>query len=183
MVIIMKKSLSSVVILGSLILNSPVLAQSIVPASDGTGTIVNQNGVLFNIEGGTLSGDGTNLFQSFSQFNLTSDQIANFISNPNINNILTRIIGGNPSSIDGLIQLTGGNSNLFIMNPAGLIFGSNFSLNVPADFTATTATGIGFNHNWFNAFGDNNYANLNGDPSSFAFNLANNGIIMLEIWK
>ncbi len=178
MVIIMKKSLSSVVILGSLILNSPVLAQSIVPASDGTGTIVNQNGVLFNIEGGTLSGDGTNLFQSFSQFNLTSDQIANFISNPNINNILTRIIGGNPSSIDGLIQLTGGNSNLFIMNPAGLIFGSNFSLNVPADFTATTATGIGFNHNWFNAFGDNNYNNLNSDPSSFAFNLVNNGVII-----
>jgi large exoprotein involved in heme utilization and adhesion len=39
------------------------------------------------------------------------------------------------------------------MNPAGIIFGANSSLNVPASFTATTATGIGFGSNWFNASG------------------------------
>lgn len=173
-----KLLLSNILVLSTVVVPISVIAQTIIPASDGTGTIVNQNGVIFNIEGGRLSQDGTNLFHSLSQFNLTSEQIANFISNPNINNILTRITGGNPSSIDGLIQVLGGNSNLFIMNPAGLIFGNNFSLNVPGDFTATTATGIGFNNNWFNAFGNNNYANLNGNPSSFAFNLGNNGIII-----
>jgi large exoprotein involved in heme utilization and adhesion len=51
------------------------------------------------------------------------------------------------------------------MNPAGIVFGRNASLNVPADFTATTATGIGFgNNNWFNATGNNDYQNLIGTP-------------------
>jgi len=55
------------------------------------------------------------------------------------------------------------------MNPAGIIFGVGASLNVPADFTATTATSIGFGSNWFNASGANNYENLVGTPSAFAF--------------
>jgi large exoprotein involved in heme utilization and adhesion len=51
------------------------------------------------------------------------------------------------------------------MNPAGIIFGSSASLNVPAAFTATTATGIGFGGNhWFNAVGDNDYRNFIGNP-------------------
>ncbi|NEO04820.1 MAG: CHAT domain-containing protein [Moorea sp. SIO3I8] len=60
------------------------------------------------------------------------------------------------------------------MNPAGIIFGAGARINVPASFTATTATGIGFEDgNWFDAFGDkNNYQNLIGDPTSFAFDLA-----------
>jgi large exoprotein involved in heme utilization and adhesion len=67
------------------------------------------------------------------------------------------VVGGNPSLINGLIQVTGGTPNLYLMNPAGIVFGENAQLNVPADFIATTATGIGFGDNlWFNAFGDNN---------------------------
>ncbi|MEO1340545.1 MAG: filamentous hemagglutinin N-terminal domain-containing protein [Cyanobacteria bacterium J06635_13] len=51
-----------------------------------------------------------------------------------------------------------GDSNLLLMNQAGIIFGESAQLNVPADFTATTATGIGFGNNlWFNAVGENNY--------------------------
>jgi large exoprotein involved in heme utilization and adhesion len=65
------------------------------------------------------------------------------------------------------------------MNPAGIVFGSNAQLNVPASFTATTATGIGFGESdWFNAFGENTYQNLIGTPSSFAFNLAQPGSII-----
>jgi filamentous hemagglutinin family protein len=175
------------IILGLITNNTQVLAQNITTVNDGTNTIVNIDGNTFNITGGSLSGDGTNLFHSLEQFGLTSEQIANFLSNPNINNILTRIVGGSPSFIDGLIQVTGGNSNLFLMNPAGMVFGSNASLNLLGDFTATTATGIGFNNNWFNAIGDNNYANLIGNPSSFAFDLTENGTIInlgnLEVAK
>jgi filamentous hemagglutinin family protein len=156
-----------------------VHSQSIIPANDGTGTIVNINGNTFNIQGGTFSGDGTNLFHSLQEFGLSKEQIANFIANPNLLNILTRVTGGNPSIVDGLIQVTGGNSNLFIMNPAGLVFGKNASLNLSGSFTATTATGIGFgNNSWFNAFGVNNYQNLNGIPYQFAFDLANPGSII-----
>jgi large exoprotein involved in heme utilization and adhesion len=71
------------------------------------------------------------------------------------------------------------------MNPAGFVFGSGASLNVPASFTATTATGIGFGgDNWFNAFGNNNYQNLIGTPSTFAFDKAQPGVLsMLPIWQ
>lgn len=154
-------------------------AQPISPAADSTGTIVTPNGDRFDITGGTLSGDGTNLFHSFQQFGLDANQIANFLSNPQIQNILGRITGGDPSVINGLIQVTGGNSNLYLMNPAGIIFGSGATLNVPADFIATTATGIGFsNGTWFNASGDNNYATLIGTPTQFAFDLLQPGSIV-----
>ncbi|HEY9834975.1 MAG TPA: CHAT domain-containing protein [Stenomitos sp.] len=152
------------------ITQKPLSAQPIAPAADGTGTLVTPNGNQFNISGGSRSRDGANLFHSFQQFGLNDGQSANFLSNPSIHNILGRVVGGNPSIINGLIQVTGGNSNLFLMNPAGIVFGRNASLNVPADFTATTATGISFGeNNWFNAFGKNDYQNLIGSPSQFAF--------------
>jgi filamentous hemagglutinin family protein len=161
----------------------PLSAQPITSAADGTsdrtGTVVTQYGNHFDIHGGSLSRDGANLFHSFQQFGLSSGQIANFLSNPSIRNILGRVTGGDPSIINGLIQVTGGNSNLFLMNPAGMIFGPNASLNVPAAFTATTATGIGFGGNhWFNAFGDNDYQNLIGSPSQFAFDSSQPGAIV-----
>ncbi len=156
----------------------PAPAQQIIPNNDGTMTIVTQEGKRFDIDGGTLSGDGKNLFHSFQEFGLDANQIANFLSNPSIRNILSRINGGNPSIINGLIQVTGGNSNLFLMNPAGIVFGGNASLNVPADFTATTATGIGFDGGWFNAFGANDYINFVGNPNAFQFEGSQAGTII-----
>ncbi len=103
-----------------------------VPASNsfvsqaGTQTHVTHNGDRFDINGGQRSRDGRNLFHSFEEFGLSRDQIANFQSNPEIRNILTRVVGGNASVINGLLQVTGGNSNLFLMNPAAL-----FSEQVP----------------------------------------------------
>jgi filamentous hemagglutinin family protein len=156
----------------------PLSAQPIVPAADGTNTLVTPNGNQLDITGGSLSGDGTNLFHSFTQFGLDAHQTANFLSNPNIQNILGRVTGGNPSVINGLIQVTGGNSNLFLMNPAGIVFGTGASLNVPADFTATTANGIGFGDNGFNATGTNDYSALVGTPSTFAFTTTQPGSIV-----
>ncbi|MFP4122501.1 MAG: CHAT domain-containing protein [Coleofasciculus sp.] len=157
----------------------PAQAQSITPAADGTGTVVTPEGNRLDIHGGTLSGDGENLFHSFEQFGLSPDQIANFISDPQIRNILGRVVGTDTSMINGLIQVTGGNSNLFLMNPAGIIFGTDAQLNVPAAFTATTAMGIGFGaENWFNAFGETNYQNLIGTPTTLAFDLAESAAII-----
>ncbi len=163
----------------SIFLNCPekVQAQSVVPAADGTGTIITPNGNRLDISGGQLSSDRANLFHSFTQFGLTESQIANFLSHPSILNILGRVTGGDPSIINGLIQVTGGNSHLFLMNPAGIVFGANARLNVPGDFTATTATGIGFGNNWFNTYGVNNYADLVGTPSIFAFGESQPGAI------
>jgi filamentous hemagglutinin family protein len=164
------------VFLGFLLL-SPAIGQSITPAPDGTGTAVTDSGNQFNINGGQLSKDGTNLFHSFQQFGLKDGQIVNFISNPNIRNILGRVVGGDASYINGLIQVIGGNSNLFLMNPAGIVFGPNAQLNVPNSFLATTATGIGLGNNWFQAVGVNEYAMLIGTPSTFYFGTAQPGAI------
>ncbi|MBD2175515.1 CHAT domain-containing protein [Pseudanabaena sp. FACHB-1998] len=110
-------------------------------------TNVNQIDRQYNITGGTQA--GANLFYSLQKLGLTTGEIANFISNPNVQNILTRVTGGESSLINGLIQVTGGNSNLFILNPAGIVFGANASLNLPANFSATTATGIQVGNGWF----------------------------------
>ncbi|MDZ7957637.1 MAG: CHAT domain-containing protein [Aulosira sp. DedQUE10] len=158
---------------------SPIVkAQSITPANDGTGSVITTEGNKIDISGGSLSSDRTNLFHSFSKFGLDANQTANFLSQPSIQNILGRVTGNNASLINGLIQVTGGNSNLYLINPAGIIFGSSASLNVPAAFTATTANGVGFGNNqWFNAIGSNNYANLIGHPTEFAFTTSLGGNI------
>jgi filamentous hemagglutinin family protein len=157
----------AIVAISPVLLPAPVNAQ-ISAAQDGTNTVVLPNGQRFDITGGTQA--GANLFHSFQQFGLSQGQIANFLSQPNIQNILGRVVGGDPSVINGLIQLTGGNSNLYIINPAGVIFGANASLNVPAAFTATTANGIQVGNGWF---GMNTIAsdlkNLTGTPNAFAF--------------
>ncbi|MDJ1176052.1 CHAT domain-containing protein [Roseofilum capinflatum] len=175
----MKLNIFTLLTLTLSLLSHKTLAQNIVPAMDGTGTIVNHQGNQFNIQGGQLSGNGRNLFHTFQQLGLSQGQIANFISNPQIQNILGRINGGDPSIINGLIQVTGGNSNLYLMNPAGIVFGPNAQLNIPADFTATTATGIGFgNGQWFNAVGDNNWSQLVGTPNEFRFDVNGSGSIV-----
>lgn len=162
-------------------LASPAKGQPIVPALDGTDTEINNTGDTYNITGGQLSADRANLFHSFTQFNLSEGQIANFLSNPEIQNILGRINGGDPSVINGLIRVTGGNSNLFLLNPAGIIFGPNASLDVPAAFNASTATGIGFDDTrWFYAFGENDWASLVGTPNAFRFDPLAPGSILNE---
>ncbi|MBW4695573.1 MAG: CHAT domain-containing protein [Lyngbya sp. HA4199-MV5] len=155
-----------------------LLAQAIVPAADGTGTRVKLDGNRFDIDGGTLSGDRANLFHSFQRLGLNADQIANFMSNPNIRNILGRVVGGDASVINGLVQVTGGNSNLFLMNPAGIVFGANARLDVPGSFTATTANGMKFGDQWFSATGSNNYGALVGNPNAFAFTMNQPGTIV-----
>ncbi|MEP0873590.1 filamentous hemagglutinin N-terminal domain-containing protein [Trichocoleus desertorum AS-A10] len=166
-------------LLGSSVLTvglATVLADS-APAqvtSGGDGTLVNPSGGTINITGGTQA--GSNLFHSFGQFSVDAGQTANFID-PGVQNILGRVMGGNASLINGVLQVTGGNANLYLMNPAGIILGSGASLDVSGSFTATTANGIGFGDQWFNAIAANDYANLIGNPTSFAFTMAQPGAI------
>ncbi|MBE9124809.1 MULTISPECIES: CHAT domain-containing protein [unclassified Coleofasciculus] len=169
-------SLAALPLMATFAIN-PAQAQ-ITSAGDSANTIVSPHGDRIDITGGQMSGDGANLFQSFNQFGLNENQIANFISQPSIQNILGRVIGGDPSIINGLIQVSGGNSNLFLMNPSGIIFGSQASLNVPANFTVTTATGIGFEGGWFSAVGSNEYTNLIGNPNAFQFDILQPGAII-----
>src|SRR5215467_14013245 len=97
----------------------------------------------YDITGGTRPGGGVNLYHSFGNFNVPTNNIANFLNDtPNLgtSNILGRVTGGNLSNIFGTIQTTGfGNANLFLMNPAGFLFGPNATVNVGGMVSFTSA--------------------------------------------
>jgi filamentous hemagglutinin family protein len=113
--------------------------------SSGLNTQVSQsptNPLQYDITGGTRPGGGTNLFHSFGEFGVPTNHIANFLNSGGLPtaNILSRVTGGNPSNILGTIQTTGfGAANLFLLNPAGIVFGPNASLNVGGSVSFTTA--------------------------------------------
>ena len=95
----------------------------------------------YQITGGIQK--GSNLFHSFKQFSLDTNQIANFDRGLDVDNIFSRVTGGTVSNIDGLIQAQG-NANLFLINPAGIIFGANARLDIGGSLVATTADRVIF---------------------------------------
>ncbi|AFY45257.1 S-layer family protein [Nostoc sp. PCC 7107] len=123
----------------SAIYNSSVHAQVIPDHTLNTSVL--QNGNNFTITDGNRVGN--NLFHSFSQFSVPSNGSASFNNAVDIQNIFSRVTGGSVSNIDGLIQANG-SANLFLLNPSGIIFGQNASLNIGGSFVGTTANSIKF---------------------------------------
>jgi filamentous hemagglutinin family protein len=93
---------------------------------------------------------GSNLFHSFREFSVAPGEAASFQGiDASIANIFTRVTGSNLSRINGLIEVLRSDNrispaNLFLLNPNGIIFGKNASLQVGGSFIATTANSINF---------------------------------------
>lgn len=87
---------------------------------------------------------GANLFHSFSQFNVATGESATFSGPASIVNIIGRVTGGSASQIDGLLRSTIANANLYLINPKGIAFGPNASLDVSGAFHASTADYLKF---------------------------------------
>ncbi len=102
--------------------------------------VINQ-GTGFLIEGGTPTGG--NLFHSFTEFSIPTGSAAYFNNASNIINIISRITGSNLSHLDGLIRANG-NSNLFLINPNGIVLGPNATLDIGGSFVLSTAEAIQF---------------------------------------
>ncbi|MDZ8263506.1 filamentous hemagglutinin N-terminal domain-containing protein [Nostoc sp. ChiQUE01b] len=127
------------------------------------------------IDGGAQR--GANLFHSFREFNVAEGRGAYFYSrSANIQNILARVTGGNPSKILGTIGTFGNsNPNLFLINPSGIIFGRNASLNIGGSFVATTANALQFGNIGFFSATEKNIPSplLTINPSALLFNQIN----------
>ncbi|WP_424097311.1 filamentous hemagglutinin N-terminal domain-containing protein [Moorena producens] len=103
---------------------------------------VNVNGNLADlIEGGAIR--DSNLFHSFSDFNVAEFGRVYFANPAGIANILSRVTGGNISNILGTLGVLG-NANLFVINPNGIVFGPNSRLDVGGSFFGSTADSVLF---------------------------------------
>lgn len=90
-----------------------------------------------------ITAAGGNLFHSFSKFSIPAGVIVTF-EDGGATNILSRVTGAQ-SQIQGTLAVTGpGNANFFLINPAGIIFGPQASLNLAGSFIASTADSLNF---------------------------------------
>ncbi|MBW4505157.1 MAG: filamentous hemagglutinin N-terminal domain-containing protein [Scytonematopsis contorta HA4267-MV1] len=162
----------------SLVLISTPVRSQIIP-DDTLGTevsspspIVEKPGTsLYLINGGALRGN--NLFHSFSEFNIRNRQAVYFANPVGVVNILTRVTGTNASNILGTLGVDG-TANLFLINPNGILFGRDASLDLRGSFVGTTANGVEFgNQGNFSATDPVSPTLLTVNPSALLFNQIN----------
>lgn len=115
--------------------------------SRALGTTATQAGTFVTIDGGTLA--GTNLFHSFSQFNLGAGETARWVRSAGdgggVANVISRVTGGQTSLISGTLDSTAlPNASFFFINPAGIVFGAGARVNVPAAAYFSTAGELRF---------------------------------------
>jgi len=104
-------------------------------------SIVKFSGNTYAIEGGVKR--GPSLFHSFEQFSVPKDGLAIFNNTLDIQNIISRVTGPSMSHINGTLKAEG-TANLFLINPNGIIFGTNASLKIGGSFLASTASSLKF---------------------------------------
>ena len=88
-----------------------------------------------------------NLFHSFQDFSIASGKSGTFTGPNSINNVLSRVTGAKVSDIQGKLASTIDDANIFLLNPNGVIFGPNASVDLRGAFHVSTADAIGFEKN------------------------------------
>jgi len=125
-----------------------------VPGSRSTIAIQGNGGQKFNVPGNVFTVTeqmgrvaGANLFHSFQQFSIGTGDAALFTaSTPGLQHVISRVTGGERSAIHGLLSLQAANSrpDFYLINPAGVIFGTGAQIDVPAGFHVSTAQRLTF---------------------------------------
>ena len=136
-------AISQVILLG---FSKSITAQIIPDNTLGNESSVVTPETIKGIDSERISGGavrGSNLFHRFQEFNIVERRGGYFENPAVIQNIFSRVTGSNPSEILGTLGVLG-NANLFFLNPNGIIFGQNASLDLRGSFLATTADSIVF---------------------------------------
>jgi filamentous hemagglutinin family protein len=114
-------------------------------ATDGTlGRKVKLTGR--NVEVGADLGRirGKNLFHSFERFGVPTKSKVTFTGPGGLDNVVSRVTGGEPSSIDGTLASRVPGADVYLVNPSGIVFGPDARLDVPGSFHASTADELRF---------------------------------------
>lgn len=83
---------------------------------------------------------GSNLFESFSEFNIATGESATFSGPSSVTNVIARVTGGS-STIDGVLANSIPNANLILINSAGVSFGPHAGLNLAGgSFVVSTSS-------------------------------------------
>ena len=170
--------LTSSTVFGTLIAVNSAYGQVIPDATTDT-SIIDNCQTSCALTGGTVAGE--NLFHSFQKFNIAPEARVNF-DDPGVANIFSRVTGSNPSEIFGTLGVRGGDANLFLLNPNGIIFGEGATLDLNGSFFATTADEIQFGDRSFSAIpNETELSLLTINPSVLLFDrITQAGAITLE---
>lgn len=110
-------------------------------------TLGNENSIIEQqiqrklIKGGAVR--GSTLFHSLKELSIQKGQQVYFANPSDISIILARVTGGNQSNINGTLGVLG-NADLFLMNPSGITFGPDATMNLNGSFIATTGSSFIF---------------------------------------
>lgn len=165
----------ALLICGAMIVNGAHAEVTLDGTRGTSGAITPSNGAyaITEAQGETV---GSNLFHSFTTFNVGAAETATFSGSAGIHNVVARVTGGSASTVDGKIVNEISGANLWLMNPNGVMFGKNASLDLKGSFYVSTADYLQF------ADGTRYYADAQNDfpirtdailttanPSAFGF--------------
>lgn len=167
-----------VAVLG-LVSTVPVLGQVV---TDGTvGAVTTLSGPQMQVTADLGTARGGNLFHSFRSFSIPSGQSAVFSGPAEIANVISRVTGGEASTINGRLACTIPAADFFFLNPAGVVFGSGAEVDVNGEFHVSGAQYLTLGESGrFDAVEPANDVLVSAPPEAFGFLPGSAGDITLS---
>lgn len=124
---------------------------------------------------------GGNLFHSFERFSISTGESAAFTGPSTIRNVIGRVTGGDRSVIDGALRSQIPGADFYFINPAGVLFGRNATLDVRGSFHVSSADELRFSDDAVFSATDPTASSLSVTaPEAIGFLRATSGGISIE---